>query len=311
MKAVVYNRKARPEKLVFTEVEKPVPGDNEVLVKVFASSINAADYRSMQLGIIPRRKIFGADVAGRVEAVGKNIVQLTPGDEVMGDLAGYGFGGFAEYTVAPEKAFIQKPAELSFEDAAAIPLAGITALQALKKATIQKGKKVLILGSGGSVGTFSVQLAKYFGAGVTAVCSTRNTEQAKNLGADVVIDYTKENFAKTNERYNIILAVNGNYPILTYRKLLAPGGTYVMVGGTMKQIFSSLLFGRIFSLASKKMRSLSAKANPEDLNFLANLTVKGDIRPVIDKRFTLKKTAEAMEYITKGHAQGKVIILVK
>ena len=311
MKAVVYNKKAQPDKLVYTDVEKPVPGDDEVLVKVIASSVNAADYRSLKFGIIPKRKIFGADVAGVVESVGKNIRQLKPGDEVMADLASFGFGGFAEYTTAPDDAFVVKPPELSFDDAATIPLAAMTALQALHKGNIQKGQKVLIVGSGGGVGTFAVQLAKHFGAEVTAVCSTRNVEQTKSLGADVVIDYTKEDFAKTGERYNIILAVNGNRGLLTYRRSLAPNGIYIMVGGAMAQIFKSLFFGRFLSLGSKKMRTLSAKPTAKDLEFLAKLAAEKKIRPVIDKRYTLDKTAEAMAYTGKGHAQGKVLILVK
>jgi NADPH:quinone reductase-like Zn-dependent oxidoreductase len=173
MKAVVYNRKGLPDKLIYCDVEKPVPNDNEILVKIRAVSANAADYRSMKMGLIPKKKIFGADIAGNVEIAGKNIEKFKPGDEVIGDLAGYGFGGFAEYALAPEKALTLKPAKISFEEAAALPMAAVTALQGLRdKGNIKKGKKVLIVGSSGGVGTFAVQLAKYFGAEVTGVFST-------------------------------------------------------------------------------------------------------------------------------------------
>jgi len=311
MKAVVYNKKSKPDKLVYTEVEKPAPGDNEILIKVVASSVNAADYRSMSLGIIPKRKIFGADIAGVVEAVGKNVTQWKPGDEVIGDLADAGFGSFAEYNVSPENMVVQKPAALSFENAAAIPLAGITALQALQnKGNIQKGQKVLIVGSGGGVGTFAVQLAHYFGAEITAVCSAKNVEMAKQLGAHHLIDYTKDDFTKTNRRFDLILAINGNKGLLAYRRLLAPEGKFVMVGGAMAQIFKSLIFGKLLSPGKKKMMTLSAKANQTDIEFLAKLAVEGHIKPVIERSYTLDKAAEAFQYLSKGHSRGKVIIQV-
>ena len=312
MKAVIYNKKGAPEKLSLCEIDKPVPGDNEVLIRVQVVSLNAADYRSMRLGLIPKRKIFGADVAGTVESVGKNITLFKPGEEVLGDLASYGFGGLAEYVTAPEKALVPKPQTLSLEAASTLPLAGITALQALRnKGNIQKGDKVLIVGSAGSVGPFAVQLAKYFGAEVTGVCSTGNMNQTFSIGADHVIDYTKENPLAGNERYNLILGINGNYPLRAYRRALAPDGRYVMVGGSFPQIFRSLLFGWLLSSGSRKMKSLSAKPNRQDLEFLANLLENGTIRPVIDRRYTLDKTAEAMNYLSNGHATGKVVILVE
>ena len=241
MKAVVYNKKGSLAKLIYCDVDKPVPNDNEVLIKIRAVSPNAADYRSMKMGIIPERKIFGADIAGLVESAGKNITQFKPGDEVMGDLAKFGFGGFAEYVTAPEKALIIKPAGISFEEGAAMPMAALTALQALRdKGNIQKGHKVLIVGSAGGVGTFAVQIAKYFGAEVTGVCSSKNVDQTRSLGADYVIDYTKENFLKGDLHYNLILAINGNYPLSAYKKALTPNGIYVMVGGSLSQIFKSL-----------------------------------------------------------------------
>lgn len=309
MKAVVYKKSGHPDKLVYSDVDKPVPGDDEVLVRVHAVSLNAADYRSMKMGMIPKRKIFGADIAGRVESVGKNTREFIPGDEVMGDLASYGFGGLAESVTAPERLIIHKPKQVSFEDASAIPMAGVTALQALRdKGGVRKGQKVLIVGSAGGVGTFAVQLAKYFGCIVTGVCSTGNIQQTLSLGADEVIDYTKETFTGDDRKYDLIMAVGGNYPLAAYRKVLADHGTYVMVGGGLSQIFKSLLFGRFMSLGSRKMKFLAAKANRTDLEFLVKLVEQGAIKPVIDRRYTLENAADAMKYLVQGHSRGKVII---
>jgi NADPH:quinone reductase-like Zn-dependent oxidoreductase len=310
MKAVVYDKKGSPEKLIYKEIDKPEPGDNEVLIRIFASSVNAADYRSMNMGIIPKRRIFGADIAGLVETAGRDTIRFKPGDEVIGDLSGYGFGGFAEYVAVPEEVLTLKPQKLSFEEAAALPLAAVTALQALRKGQIRKGQKVLIAGSGGGVGSYAVQLAKYYGAEVTGVCSTKNAEQTKTIGADYVIDYTTENFTKTDRRYDIILAVNGNQSLSAYRRILNRNGICVMVGGSLVQIFMSLLFGRLLSFGSKKIFSLSAKSNRTDLEFIAKLAGDGMIRPVIDRRYPLEKTADAMKYLGEGHARGKVVIMI-
>jgi NADPH:quinone reductase-like Zn-dependent oxidoreductase len=312
MKAIVYNKKSDPDKLVYCDVDKPVPNDNDVLIKIHSVSLNAADYRSIKMGLIPKRKIFGADIAGRIESVGKNISMFKPGDEVMGDLASYGFGGLAEYVAAPERALIIKPDQVSFEEAAALPMAAMTALQALRdKGNIQKGHKVLIVGSAGGVGTFAIQLAKYFETEVTAVCSSKNVEQTFSLGANNVIDYTKENFSKLDKRYEIILAINGSYPLSAYKKTLTSGGTYVMIGGSLSQIFKSLLFGWVLSFGSKKMKSLTAKANKTDLELLAKLLEKGIIKPVIDRRYSLDKAADAMNYLKQGHSTGKVVINIE
>lgn len=309
MKAVIYSKRSS-EKLSLSEIDQPFPKDNEVLIRVHAVSLNAADYRSMKMGIIPKSKIFGADIAGTVESVGKNTTMFKPGDAVMADLAGYGFGGLAEYVTAPEKALALKPEEVSFDAAAALPLAGITALQALRnKGNIEKGQKVLIVGSAGSVGPFAVQLAKYFGAEVTGVCSPNNMNQTRSIGADYVIDYTKEDFLDISERYHLILGINGNYPLFAYRRSLTKGGTFVMVGGGLSQIFKSLVFGRLMSFGSKKIKSLSAKPNRPDLEFLGSLLEKGSIRPVIDRVYPIEKTADAMQYLSQGHATGKVIIM--
>jgi NADPH:quinone reductase-like Zn-dependent oxidoreductase len=312
MKAVVYNKKNHPDRLVYCDIDKPVPNDNEVLIKVHAVSLNAADYRSMKMGLIPKRKIFGADVAGIIESVGKNISLFKPGDEVIGDLATYGFGGLAEYVTAPERLLIIKPSQISFEEGATLPMAALTALQALRdRGNIQKGQKVLIVGSAGGVGTFAIQLAKYFQTEVTGVCSSKNVNQTLSLGADYVIDYTKENFTNIEKHYNLILGINGDYPLLAYRKILTSNGIYVMVGGSLSQIFKSLLLGWALSFGSKKMKSVAAKANITDLEFLEKLLEKGVIKPVIDQRYPLDKTVNAMNYLKQGHSTGKVVILIE
>ena len=311
MKAVLYDKKSSSETLVIREVEKPSMNDNEVFVKIYAVSINAADVRSMRMGIIPKRKIFGADIAGRVEAVGKKVEKFKIGDEVFGDLSGCGFGGFAEYVAAPESALALKPASVSFEDAAALPMAAVTALQALRdKGDIQPGQKVLICGAGGGVGTFAVQLAKYFGTEVTAVCSANNAELASSLGANYVIDYSKEDFAENGKHYDLVLAVNGNRPLSVYKRKLTPKGIYVLVGGALSQVIKTILFGAFMSLGGKKMQFLAAAPSSKDLEFIMKLVEKGSVRPVIDKRYPFHQTAEAMRYLSQGHARGKVIISV-
>lgn len=311
MKAVVYNKKGNPDKLIFCDTDKPVPDDDEVLIKVHAVSLNAADYRSMKMGLIPKRKIFGADIAGSVESAGIKISLFKPGDEVMGDLASFGFGGLAEYVTAPERALIIKPEQISFEEGATLPMAALTALQALRdKGQIKKGHRVLIVGSSGGVGTFAVQLAKYFGAEVTGVCSSKNVQQTLSLGADHVIDYTTEDFTRRNERYDIIIGINGNYPLLAYKRILNSDGRFVMVGGSLSQIFKSLLLGWLMSFGSRKIRSLAAKAKKADLEFVADLLMRGIIRPVIDRQYSLDKAPEAMGYLSKGHSTGKVVIKI-
>lgn len=308
MKAVVYNKKA-PNKLVFIEVAKPEPNDNEVLIRVMAVGLNAADYRSMRMGLIPKRKIFGADVAGFIESVGKNIRKFKVGDEVLGDLASYGFGGLAEYALAPENLLVHKPQNVAFEDAASISLAAITALQALqKKRDIGVGTRVLILGSSGGVGSYAVQLAKHFGATVTAVCSSRHMEQSRMLGADFVLDYTKQDVVKSNQQHELILAINGNYSLLGCKRLLTKDGVYVMVGGDLRQIFKAMLFGWFLSIGNKKMHFLAAKANQKDLEMLVKLVSEGKVKPLIEERYTLEQAPEAMQKLNQGHARGKVVI---
>jgi NADPH:quinone reductase-like Zn-dependent oxidoreductase len=311
MKAIVYEKSSSPDVLVFREVEKPIPNDHEVLVKIHAVSVNAADYRSMRMGIIPKRKIFGADIAGTIETVGKDIAKFKVGDEVFGDISGSGFGGFAEYVAVPENLLALKPAGVSFEDAAAVPMASLTALQALRdKGNIQPGQKVLIYGAGGGVGTFAVQLAKTFGADVTAVCSSKNAALVQSLGADRVIDYTQEDVFKSGRRFDLIIAVNGNRPLSVYKRALTPTGIFVMVGGALSQVVKTLLFGTLMSFGNQKMRFLAAKPSTKDLEFIIKLVEEGKIKPVIDRRYPLHETAEAVRYLSEGHARGKVVISI-
>ncbi len=323
MKAIVYQKYGPPDVLELKEVEKPAPKDNEVLIKIHAASVNARDWHLLSADIFlvrlamgllkPKNTILGNDVAGRVEAVGKNVKQFQPGDEVFGDVSVSGNGGFAEYVCARENALVLKPANLSLEEAAAVPMAAVTALQGLRdQGQIQSGQKVLINGASGGVGTFAVQIARSFGAEVTAVCSTRNLDMARSLGADHVIDYTKEDFTQNGPQYDLILAANGYHPILAYKRALTPGGIYVMAGGSPAQIFQALLMGPWMSITGgKKMGSLSAKPNQKDLAFIKELIEAGKVVPVIDKRYPLSEVPEALRYLGEGHAKGKVVITVE
>jgi len=312
MKAVVYDKRGSGDRLSLRELEKPAPVDGEVLVKIVRTAINAADYRSMKLGIIPKSRIFGADVAGMVEAVGSNSGKFKPGDKVFGDLSGAGFGGFAEYVAAPEKVFAQKPGNVSFEQAAAVPMAALTALQALRdKGEIQPGNKVLIVGAGGGVGTFAVQLARYFGADVSAVCSANNAELARSLGADQVLDYTKEDFTKSGKKYDLVLAVNGGHALIDYKRMLTSNGICVVVGGALSQVIKTMAFGTLLSIGLRKVRLLAAKPSTQDLEFVIKLVEAGKVKPVIDRVYPLPQTAEAMRYASQGHARGKVLVAVE
>jgi len=324
MKAIVYTEYGPPDVLQLKELEKPTFKEDEVLVKVHAASVNAYDWHLLTADIFlvrlmggglnkPKNTRLGADIAGRVEAVGGNVKQFQPGDEVFGDIAGLGGGSFAEYVSVPESALALKPANLSFEQAAAVPMAAVTALQGLRdEGQIQPGQKVLINGASGGVGTFAVQIAKSFGAEVTAVCSTRNLDMARSLGADHVIDYTEEDFTQNRQLYDLILAVNGYHPISAYKRALTPEGIYVMAGGSMAQIFQAMLLGPLMSITGdKKMGGVSAKPSQKDLIFLKELLETGKIVPVIDRLYPLSETAEALRYLGEGHARGKVIITLE
>lgn len=322
MKAIVYTKYGSPDVLEFKEVAKPTPNDDEVLVKVIAVSVNAADLHflradpflmRLKAGLLnPKNKILGADIAGRVDAVGRNVQQFKPGDEVFGDISAGGWGGFAEYVLARADELVLKPANISFEEAAAVPMAAVTALQGLRdKGKIRSGQKVLIHGASGGVGTFAVQIAKSFGANVTAVCSTQNLERMRSIGADKVIDYTQEDFAQNGERYDLILAANGNRSISEYERALSPNGTYVTSGGSVSQLSQAMLQGPLISMrGTKKMGNLLAKPNRADLIFVKELIEAGKVKPVIDRCYPLSDTADAIRYLEEGHARGKVVITV-
>jgi len=323
MKAIVYTKYGPPDVLHLEEVKKPALNEEQVLVKVYAASINAGDWhmltgdpfpqRLMGVGLFkPRNTILGADIAGCVEAVGRNVKQFQPGDAVFGDVFGLGSGSFAEYVSVPESVLALKPSNVSFEEAAAVPVAAVTALQGLRdQGHIQPGQKALINGASGGVGTFAVQIAKALGAEVTAVCSTRNLEMARSIGADHVIDYTKEDFTQNGRQYDLILAANGYHPLSAYKRALTPHGIYVFTGGLPAQIFQSLLLGPLMSRSdSRKMTSVVKKANQKDLLFIRDLLADGKIRSVIDECYPLSRTAEAFRYFEKGHTRGKVVITI-
>ena len=324
MKAILYTKYGSPDVLQLREVEKPTPKADQVLVKVQAASANALDFRRFEMQSALGRfmdevllktvnKVLGADIAGRVEAVGVAVKQFQPGDEVYGLSAG-SVGAFAEYACAAEDNLALKPANLSFEQAAAVPVAALTALQALRdKGHIQSGQKILINGASGGVGTFAVQLAKVFGAEVTAVCSTRNLDMVRQLGAAHVIDYTKEDFTKNGQRYDLIAAINGNHSIQDYRRALNPNGIYVAVGGSISQVLQGLFLGPVVSkIGSKKMGFMGiAKVSNKDLAFMNVFLEAGKVGPVIDRGYPLSETAEAIRYLVQEHAKGKVVITVQ
>jgi NADPH:quinone reductase-like Zn-dependent oxidoreductase len=324
MKAIVYTKYGSPDVLQLQEVEKPTPKDDQVLVKVHAVSVNAADLHLLRADpflirlssgfLKPKHTILGSDIAGRVEAVGSNVKQFKPGDDVFGDISGCGWGGFAEYVCVSETALALKPTNLTFEQAAAVPMAAVTALQGIRYAgQILPGQKVLINGASGGVGTFAVQLAKSFGAEVTAVCSTKKVDMARSIGADHVIDYTKEDFAKNGQQYDLILAANGDRSISDYRRALSPKGIYVQTGGSMAQMSQAMIQGPWISMTgSKKMGNMGvAKPNQKDLVFMKELLEAGKVVPVIDRCYPLSEVADALRYLEEGHARGKVVITVE
>jgi NADPH:quinone reductase-like Zn-dependent oxidoreductase len=261
----------------------------------------------------PKNTILGCDIAGRVEAVGRDVKQFKPGDAVFGDVFMHHYGGFAEYVTAAESDLALKPANLSFDEAAAVPLAAKTALQGLRDlGHIQAGQKVLINGASGGVGTFAVQIAKTFGAEVTAVCSTRNLDMARTLGANHVIDYTKEDFTKNGQQYDLILAANGYHPISDYKRALSPRGIYVMSGGSLAQLFQVMLQGsRMSKKDGQQLGNLTLKPNPKDLPLLKELLETGKVVPVIDRRYSLSEVPEALRYFGVGHSKGKIVITVE
>jgi NADPH:quinone reductase-like Zn-dependent oxidoreductase len=327
MKAVVYTRFGPPDVLEIRDIKKPVPNDDQVLVKVHAASVNPYDWhlirgtpyimRAMMAGLRkPKDPRVGVDYAGTVEAIGKKVTQFKPGDEVFGNRS----GAFAEYVCArADRAIALKPANMTFEQAAGVPVAALTALQGLRdKGKVQPGQKVLINGASGGVGTFAVQIAKTFGAEVTGVCSGRNADMVRSLGADHVIDYTKEDFTKGDERYDVILDNVGTQPLSGFRRVLKPDGICVMIGGggpndgrwvgPMARPIKAKLMSPFIS---QKMGMMLAQGNKDDLNVLADLMQSGKVTPVIDRTYPLSEIREAVRYLEGGHARGKVVITVE
>ena len=321
MKAILFDEYGSPDVLKLEEVAKPSPKDNQVLVKVVAAAANPLDWHRMRAapflvrlgdGLLkPKNPRLGADFAGRVEAVGRNVTQFQPGDEVYGETT----GGFAEYVCVAESNLALKPANLSFEEAAAVPVVGFTALQGLRHAgQIQPGQKVLVNGASGGVGTFAVQIAKSFGAEVTAVCSTRNLEMVRSIGADHVIDYTKEDFTRNGQQYDVIYDAVGNRSVSAYRRTLKPQGSCVIAGfTTLPRLLEHILVGAWVSRTGNKKIGLMGVAQPnkKDLLFIGELLEAGKVVPVIDRYYPLNETAAAIRYLEKGHARGKVIITVE
>jgi NADPH:quinone reductase-like Zn-dependent oxidoreductase len=323
MKAIVYEKYGPPEVLQLKEVDKPTPKENEVLVKVLAASVNAGDLETLrgewparfEGPLKPKHKIPGTDIAGRVEAVGVNVKQFQPGDEIWGDLSfPYGFGTFAEYVCVSENALALKPASMTFEQAATYPHSAIIVLQNLRdKGHIQPGKKVLINGAGGGMGTFAVQIAKYYGAEVTGVDSDNKFDMLRSIGADHAIDYTQEDYTKTGQRYDFILDVVAHRSVFDYRRALSPEGVFVIVGGSFSTFLQVITLGALISRRGSKKISLNVwdQNNKEDLALLAELFETGKVVPVIDRRYPLSEVPEAMRYLEGGHAQGKVVITVE
>jgi len=322
MKAILFTKYGQPDVLHLEEVEKPTPKDDEVLVKIHAASINDWDWQLLQgipflnrimAGLFKptKIKILGCDVAGEVEAVGKNVKQFRAGDEVFGDLSGCGFGSFAEYVCVREDALTLKPETMTFEEAAAVPQAGLLALQGLRvKREINPGQKILINGASGGAGTFAVQIAKSFGAEVTGVCSTKKMNFVRSVGADYVIDYTQEDFTKNGQHYDLILDIQAHHSIFDCKRALTPKGVYVFMGGTDARAFQAIFLGPLISMiGNKKMGLLLHKPN-EGLAFMKELLEAGKVVPIIDRCYPLSEAAEAMKYFGEGHKKGKVVIIV-
>ena len=320
MKAIVYTEYGPPEVLQLKEVAKPAPKDDKVLIKIHAVSINGSDREGLigkplyaRLGGLskPGHPILGSDIAGRVEKVGRNIREFQPGDEVFGEVPGY-HGGFAEYVCTPEKTLARKPASLTFEEAAAIPQGGVIALRGIReKGQVQPGQQVLINGAGGSAGTFAVQLAKLYGAEVTGVDNTGKMDFLRSLGADHVIDYTRQDFTKSGKQYDLILDVIAHRSVFAYQRALKPTGTYFFVGGSVATLFQILLLGPwIRRTTGKNLRILVVPQNRNDLLSITELCEAGQVVPVIDRRYPLSEVPEALRYLGEGHAKGKVVITV-
>ena len=320
MKAVIYREYGSPEKLALEEIPKPIPKENQVLIRVHAVSVNSWDWDLLRgepilirmWGLFkPKYRILGSDIAGVVENVGQNVINFKPGDEVFGDLSECGWGGFAEYVCAPENTLALKPPNMTFEQAASIPQAGVLAYQGLfDYGKVDAGKKILINGAGGGVGTFAIQIAKSRGAEVTGVDSSDKLEMLKDLGADHVIDYRKEDFTKSGKHYDLIIDNVANRSLSDYKDALSPEGIFIMVGGSMSTILQAMLFSKLLSVfGSKKLKILAHKPN-KDLNALIELYNSGTYQPILEKIYSLSETPEAMRLLGEGHAKGKVVIKI-
>ncbi len=326
MKAIVRGRYGSPDVLELTEIDKPEPGDDEVLVRVHAASVNPADWHflrgtpyiaRLQLGLRkPKDRVLGCDVAGRVEAVGKDVTMFRPGDDVFGSPFMHGLGAFAEYVCVPEDLLAPKPATLSFDHAAAVPLAASTALQGLRDhGRIEPGHKVLIIGASGGVGTFAVQIAKSFDAEVTGVCSTRNVDMVRSLGADHIIDYTKEDFTQSGQQYDLIFQLAGTRSPSECRSALTSNGTLVISSGESEgrwigpvdRVIKALVLS---PFVSQKLATFTVKPNREDLQLLKQFIEDGTLTLVIDRTYRLAQVPEAIRYLEEGRARGKVVITV-
>lgn len=320
MKAIVRDSYGSPDVLRLTEVPPPAIGEDQVLVRVYAASANAGDWHLLRgtplplrlaFGLrTPRVKVIGTDIAGRVEAVGRRVTQFRPSDEVFGELSRSGFGAYAEFVAAPEHALVLKPTNLTFAEAATLPTAGCTALQGLRKARIDSAQRVLINGASGGVGTFAIQIARSFGAEVTAVCSPRNIELVRSLGADRVIDYTRDDFADDGPRYEAILAANGDRSIWDYKRALNANGRYAMTGGSNRQLTEALLLGPLLSLGRQRFGNVLVTPTHADLLVLRELCESGQVKPVIDRTFPLSEVPSAVRYVEDGQARGKVVVAV-
>lgn len=322
MRAITFYEYGPPSVLHLEERSAAAPGPGEVLVRVKAGSMNAADWHILRadpwlarltVGLLkPKLNVLGCDLAGVVEAVGPDFTRFEVGDEVMGELGSSGWGSLAELVCAPGDVLVLKPENISFEEAAAAPLAGVTAIQALRTCgRLQAGEKVLINGASGGVGTYAVQLAKVMGGIVTAVCSARNLEQARALGADHVLDYTEVDFTQRAERYELIVAANGYHPIAAYQRALSPGGRFYMTGGTGKQMAEAIFLGPLRSLFSgQRLGFVTMKSNLADLEFLRDCLADGSVRSIISRRYPLEQVPEALAYLEEGHAPGKIVINV-
>ncbi|MCG8039108.1 MAG: NAD(P)-dependent alcohol dehydrogenase [Candidatus Thiodiazotropha taylori] len=320
MKAIVHNRYGSPDVLRMADVQKPVPGDDEVLIKICAVSINAWDwdtltgtpfeYRLMFGLLKPKNEgLHGCDIAGKIEGIGRNVTRFKVGDEVFGDLSEEGWGSFAEYACARESELALKPSSMMFEEAACLSHGGNLAVQGLiDHGKIESGQKVLINGGGGSAGTLAIQIAKLFDVEVTAVDRTEKLDVMLTLGADHVIDYTKEDFTQNNKKYDLILDVKTDRSVFDFQRALSPNGVYVTVGGATSRIIQVVLFGKLFK--KHRMLMVMYKAN-KDLNYLIELFEAGKLKPVIDKCFPLEKTAEAFQYFGEGRFKGKIVVTMK